>query len=83
MIRLTGKSAAQARLSAQRKYAQEVLAKGDLPPEIMVKHRRFRELQARVAKSANAATDQEIYALARELLPYLHFRLDDVDEGSQ
>jgi hypothetical protein len=66
-------------LALQDKYAAAVLA-GGLPPAILAKYDRLKQLLAKSAdEDKKAATFEEAAALTRELMPILHFRVDDVD----
>jgi hypothetical protein len=66
----------------QDTYAAAMLA-GGLPPAILAKYNRLQQL---VAKSTDedkkAETFAEAAALAREVMPILHFKADDVDWDS-
>jgi hypothetical protein len=60
-------------LALQDRYAAAVLA-GGLPPD------RLRELLAKSPDDDNKAeTFAEAAALSKELMPILHFKVDDVD----
>jgi hypothetical protein len=66
-------------LMLQDKYAAAVLG-GGLPPAILAKYNRMQELCAKSAdQDKKAATFEEAAALVKELMPILHFNVDDVD----
>jgi hypothetical protein len=62
----------------QNRYSRTVLAQRKLPPEILAKHERFRELetQERLGKKIDG---KALIGLTKELLPFFHFKVDDVD----
>ena len=66
-------------LALQDKYAAAVLA-GGLPPAILPKYKRLRELLAKSPDDdKKAETFAEAAALSREIMPILHFKEDEVD----
>jgi hypothetical protein len=66
-------------LALQDRYAAAVLA-GGLPPAILAKYNRLRELLANSADDdKKAEAFAEAAALSKELMPILHFKVDDVD----
>ena len=67
----------------QRKYAAAVLERGDLPPEILAKYQRMQKLYAKAfkGKKVDEKAMAEGAALAKELLPYFHFKVDDVNRN--
>jgi hypothetical protein len=69
----------------QSKYAETVLARGDLPREIIAKYRRMQELDKKAYSGSkpNPQVIRELTKIATELLPYLHFKIDDVNWRKQ
>jgi hypothetical protein len=66
-------------LVLQDKYAAAVLA-GGLPPPILAKYNLVQQLLAKSADEyKKAETFAEAVALVREVMPILHFKVDDVD----
>jgi hypothetical protein len=66
-------------LALQDTYAAAMLA-GGLPPAILAKYNRLQQLMAMSAdEDKRAETFAEAAALAREVMPILHFKVDDVD----
>jgi hypothetical protein len=69
-------------LALQDKYAAAVLA-GGLPPAIHAKYNRLQQLLAKSAdEGKEAETFAEAAALAREVMPILHFKVGNVDWDS-
>jgi hypothetical protein len=67
----------------QRKYAAAVLARGDLPPEVLVKFQRMQELTVQLQEREDPKIREEVRASALELAPHFGFHVDDVDWDKQ
>jgi hypothetical protein len=69
----------------QRKYAAAILAKGDLPPNVMAMHAMIQKVAAELTESEKRSPEiaKELIAIVRKLLPYFHFRVDDVNWRKQ
>jgi hypothetical protein len=64
-------------LALQDAYAAAILA-GGLPPAILAKYNRLQQLLAKSPdEDKKAETFAEAAALTRQLMPILHFRVDD------
>lgn len=71
-------------LELQRAYAEAVLAQGRLSPEIMEKYKRYCDLQTlQAAGNGTGEITRELFELAKELLPHLHFKMDEVNWRKQ
>lgn len=72
-------------LTLQEKYADAILAREDLPLEIMAKYQRMQELSAKVfgGVEPNLRNAKELMAIASELLPYFHFKISDMNWEKQ
>ena len=69
----------------QTRYANALVASGSLPPPVIRKLRLMQEQSAKLFGGPPSPGEADVKAmdklaeLAGELLPYLHFKVDDVD----